>query len=297
MKVFVTGGTGFIGSVVVDELLGAGHQVVGLARSESAERQLLSRGAGAMRGDLQDLDSLRRGAQDSDGVIHLGFIHDFSRFEEVCETDRKVIETLGAVLEGSDRPLIVTSGTALVNPGKLATEDMTSVFTPAQFPRVASEEASRALAARGVRVSIIRLSPSVHGEGDHGFVPILINTAREKGVAAYVGAGSNRWTAVHRLDAAKLYRLALEKAAPMAVYHGVAEEGVAFSAIAAVIGNQLNVPVVSISPEEADGHFSWFSKFAALDCPASNKATRQQLGWKPTGVELLADMAENYFKG
>lgn len=297
MKVFVTGATGFIGSVVVDELIGAGHQVLGLARSDSAKKHLLEKGAEVLRGDLEDLDSLRRGAQDVDGVIHLGFIHDFGRFQEVCETDRKAIETLGAALGGSNRPLIVTSGTALVNPGTLATEDMVSVFTPAQFPRVASEVASRAMAARGVPVSIIRLSPSVHGDGDHGFAPILINTAREKGVAAFVGAGVNRWTAVHRLDAAKLYRLALEKAAPLAVYHGVAEEGIAFAAIAEVIGKQLDLPVASIRPDEADSHFSWFSKFAALDCPASSKATREQLGWKPVQRTLLADMEKCYFKG
>ena len=295
MKVFVTGATGFIGSAVVKELIGAGHAVVGLARSEAGEQALRAAGVGVLRGDLEDIDSLRRGAQAADGVAHLGFIHDFSRFQEVCAVDKKAIETFAAVLEGTGKPLVITSGTALVNPGMLATEEMVTVFTPEQFPRVASEQAARDAAARGVRVSIVRLSPSVHGAGDHGFVPILINTAREKGVAAFVGEGHNRWTGVHRLDAAKIYRLALEKAAPMAVYHGVAEEGIAFRDIAGVIGKQLGLPVVSKSPEEAAAHFGWFAHFAAIDCPASSKITQAALGWKPVQPGLLADMAEHYF--
>jgi len=242
------------------------------------------------RGDLEDLDSLRRGAAESDGVIHTGFIHDFSRFQAVCETDRRAIEALGAALAGSDRPLVVTSGTALVAPGRLATEDDMPALDVAAIPRVASEEAALSVAARGVRVAVVRLSPSVHGDGDHGFVPTLISTAREKGVSAYVGDGLNRWTAVHRLDAAHLFRLALEQATAGASFHGVDEQGIAFLDIAAVIGKRLNIPVVAKSPEEAADHFGWFAHFAALDCPASSKLTRERLGWQPKQPGLIADL-------
>lgn len=296
MRVFVTGATGFVGSAVVQELISAGHQVLGLARSDSSAQALAATGAEVHRGDLEDLDSLRRGAADADGVIHTGFIHDFPRFKEVCEVDKKAIEIIGAVLAGSDRPLIVTSGTALVSPGSLATEDINPPFNPA-WPR-ASEQAADAVAALGVRTAVVRLSPSVHGDNDHGFIPILINTAREKGVSAYVGEGLNRWTAVHRLDSAVLYRLALENATSGARFHGVAEEGIAFKDIAEMIGKQLNIPVVSKSAEEAAEHFSWFAGFAAIDCPASSKLTQERLGWHPVQSTLLADMEQGtYFKG
>ena len=225
MNVFVTGATGFIGTALVQELIGAGHQVLGLARSDSAADALIAAGAAVHRGDLEDLDSLRSGASQSDGVIHAGFIHDFARFAEVCEIDRIAIEAIGEALVGSDRPFIVTSGTALVRPGHLATEDM--MPAPGAYPRL-SEEAADAVAARGVRVSVIRLSPSVHGDGDRqGFVPILVNTARDKGVSAYIGDGQNRWNAVHRLDAVHLYRLALEHATTGDRFHAVAEEAIA----------------------------------------------------------------------
>jgi len=295
MRVFVTGATGFIGKAIVKELLGAGHQVLGLARSDANAEALIAAGAEVHRGDLEDLDSLRSGAKESDGVIHAGFIHDFSRFQEVCEIDKRAIDAIGEALEGSDRPLIVTSGTALVRPGTLATEDMIPV--PGGHPRL-SEVAADELAAKGIRVSSIRLSPSVHGEGDlHGFVPILINTAREKGVAAYIGDGQNRWNAVHRLDAAHLYRLALENAKTGARFHGVAEGQITFKSIAQSIGKHLNVPVVSISPGEAAGHFGWFAAFAGIDCPASSKITQESLDWHPTHSELLTDMDNGvYFK-
>lgn len=292
MRVFVTGATGFIGKAIVKELLSAGHQVLGLARSDANAEALTAAGADVHRGDLENLDSLRSGASATDGVIHAGFIHDFSKFQEVCEIDRAAIEAIGEVLAGSDRPLIVTSGTALVSPGRLATEDI--VFTPGVLPRL-SEAAAEALAARGIRASSIRLSPSVHGEGDHGFVPVLINTAREKGVSAYIGDGQNRWNAVHRLDAAQLYRMALEHAKLGARFHGVAEEAIPFKTIAEAIGKKLDIPVVSMSPEEAAGHFGWFAGFASLDCPASSKITQESLNWHPSQHTLLADLKQGFY--
>ncbi len=296
MRVFVTGATGFVGTALVQELIGAGHQVLGLARSDSAANALIAAGAEVHRGDLEDLDSLRSGASQSDGVIHAGFIHDFTRFQEVCEIDRIAIEAIGDALVGSDRPFIVTSGTALVSPGRLATEGIIPVPESSAHPR-RSEEAADAVAARGVRVSVIRLSPSVHGEGDRqGFVPILINTARSTGIAAYIGDGQNRWNAVHQLDAARLYRLALEHATPGARFHAVAEEAVAVKDIAEAIGQNLNLPVVSLSPEEAAAHFGWFASFVGIDCPASSQLTRERLNWHPAHPTLRADLAQgSYF--
>jgi nucleoside-diphosphate-sugar epimerase len=297
MRVFVTGATGFIGTAVVQELLGAGHQVLGLARSEESANKLIAAGAEVHRGDLEDLDSLRSGAKEADGVIHAGFIHDFSRFQEVCEVDRVAIETIGEALAGSDRPFIITSGTALVSPGSLATEDIIPSSHGNRFPRM-SEQAADALAAKGIRTSVVRLSPSVHGEGDHhGFVPILVKTAREKGKSAYIGEGHNRWNAVHRLDAAHLFRLALENAKPGARFHAVGDEAVDFKFIAEAIGKGLNVPVVSVSQEQAAEHFGWFAGFAGIDCPASSKITQEQLNWKPTHPSLPDDLEKGiYFK-
>jgi nucleoside-diphosphate-sugar epimerase len=295
MKVFVTGATGFIGSAIVKELMGAGHQVLGLTRSDAGAKSLAIAGAEVHRGDLEDLESLRRGASASDGVIHTAFDHDFSKFVANCEKDKRAIEVLGSALSGSDRPLIITSGTGMGSaaPGQLATEDHVNFSHP--NPRIASELAGATVAEKGVNVSVMRL-PQVHDPVKQGLVTYLINIAREKGVSAYVGDGLNRWPAVHVLDAARLYRLAFEKGEARARYHAVAEEGVPSRDIAEVIGRGLKVPVVSKSPEEATAHFGWLAMFVGLDMPASSKQTQERLGWHPTGRGLISDLEQmQYF--
>jgi nucleoside-diphosphate-sugar epimerase len=297
MRIFVTGASGFVGSAIVQELLGAGHQVLGLARSDAAAAALTAAGAGVHRGSIEDLDSLRSGVGASEGVIHTAFNHDFSKFKENCELDRRAIEALGAALVGSGRRLAVTSPIGILPRGLLATEETVPASGAHAHPRVATEEAAARVSSRGVHVSIVRLPPSVHGDGDHGFVPTLIGIARQKGASAYLGDGANRWPAVHRLDAAHLYRLVLEKGAAGARYHAVAEEGIPFREIASAIGRRLNVPVVSKPPQEAAPHFTWFANFAAADTPASSTRTREQLGWSPRQRGLLSDLEQGrYFE-
>jgi nucleoside-diphosphate-sugar epimerase len=286
MRIFVTGATGFIGSALVPELIKAGHEVLGLTRSEAGAKSLSAAGAEAHRGDLNDLESLRKGAAQSDGVIHLAFIHDFSKFKENCEIDKRAIEVLASVLAGSNRPLIVTSGTAgLAGPGQLATEDV-DVPPDFPFPRVSEQTA---LSLKGVNAQVVRL-PQVHDTVKQGLVTYLVALAREKGVSAYVGDGSNRWSAAHVSDVARLYRLVLEKNEARAKYHAVAEEGVPMRDIAETIGRGLKIPVKSLSPEQAQAHFGWLTLFASHDLQASSALTRERLGWRPTGPGLIGDL-------
>ena len=295
MRVFVTGATGFIGSRIVPELISAGHQVLGLARSDAGAQSLTAAGAQVQRGDLDDLEALRAGAAQSDAVIHTAFIHDWSKFAESCQKDQRAIETLGSVLEGSNRPLLVTGGLAVLAQGRRATEDDPAIPVTDSYPR-ASEATADALKARGVNASVVRL-PQVHDTVKQGLVTWLVTAAREKKVSAYIGEGLNHWPAVHVLDAAHLYRLALEKAAPGARYHAIAEEGVRLRDIAEVIGRGLRVPVVALSAEEAAAHFGFLGRFVGLDMQGSSAKTQEWLGWRPTGPGLLTDLENmRYFQ-
>jgi nucleoside-diphosphate-sugar epimerase len=295
MRIFVTGATGFIGSAIVPELINAGHQVLGLTRSDAGAEALASAGAEVHRGSLEDLESLKSGAAKADGVIHCAFDHDFSNFAANCEKDKRAIEAMGDVLVGSDRAFVITSGTGMGSgaPGALATEDIANLHHP--NPRVASEAAGISVAERGVSVSVVRL-PQVHDPVKQGLITYSVAIAREKGVSPYIGEGLNRWPAVHVLDAARLYRLALEKHEAGSRYHAVAEEGVPMREIAEVIGRGLKVPVVSLTAEEAPAHFGWLAIFAGYDMPASSAQTQAKLGWKPTGPRLIADLEQmRYF--
>lgn len=288
MRIFVTGAPGFIGTALIPELLQAGHQVLGLTRSEAGAEKLRSAGVEVLHGNIEDLDSLREGARKTDGVIHLAFNHDFSQFEKNCENDRRAIEAMGEVLVGSDRPFVVTSGTAIAASvdGKPSTED--SPLATWNM-RGASEAAVRDLSGRGVNTSIVRL-PQVHDTRRQGLVPYLLQVSRTKGVSAYIGDGSNRWPAAHVSDVARLYRLAFEKAERGAIYHAVDEEGVPMKAIAEAHGRGLKVPVVSIPLEQAEAHFGWIGHFAQHDMPSSSVLTQKKLNWKPTGPGLITDL-------
>jgi nucleoside-diphosphate-sugar epimerase len=294
MRVFVTGASGWIGSAAVAELIDAGHQVLGLARSDASAAAIAALGAEAHRGSLDDLDSLRSGAAASDGVVHLGYNHDFSRMSEAAETDRQALDAIGATLEGTGKPLVVASGVLGLAPGRVVTEQ--DAADPALHPRIAASQAALALADRGVRSSIVRFAPTVHGAGDHhGFVARLVAIARDKGVSGYVGDGASRWPAVHRLDAGNLVRLAVDGAPAGSVLHAIAEEGIPTRAIAEAIGGGLGLAAVSVPAEQANEHFGWIGRFFGTDTGASNELTRKLLGWEPTHPGLIADLKEGRY--
>jgi len=291
MKVFVTGASGFIGSAITKELLSAGHEVIGLARSDESAKAINDAGAQVLKGSLDNLDSLRAGALSCDGIIHTAFIHDFSQYAKAAETDKAAIETMGEVLKGTLKPLIVTGGIlGLPKTNGFITEADAAPGTPR-----ASEATAMALAEAGVTASVIRLPPSVHDKGDKGFVPFIINMARKKGTAAYVGDGSNRWPAVHRLDAAHLFRLALEKAAKGYRYNAIGDEGIRVREIAEITGKHLHLPVVSVSADKANEYFEWMGRFISFDSPATSYKTREILGWQPAHIGLIEDMEQHYF--
>lgn len=294
--VLVTGASGFVGSAVVRELVGAGYRVLGLARSEASAKAVKAAGAEVQEGDLYKPETLRAAAAKADAILHLGFNHDFANYKAATDHDFDVIKLFGEVLAGSDRPLVVTSGVAILPKGTVLTESMLPATGAAAHPRASSEFGADAAAAKGVRASVIRLAPSVHGVGDHGFVPMLIKAARDKGESVYVNDGANRWPGVHREDAARLYRLVMEKGAKGGRYHGVAEEGVPFREIARVIGKRANLPVIAKTHAEAESHFGWLTHFAEMDMPASSTHTQNALGWTPTGPGLIADVdQDSYF--
>ncbi len=292
MRIFLTGASGWIGSAVVPELIAAGHQVLGLARSDASAEAIAAAGAEVQRGSLEDLDSLRAGAQASDGVIHLGFIHDFDNWEHGMTVDRTAVDTLAEVLMGTDRPLVIASGVVGLAQGRPATEDDRP---DPSLTRSATALATHALADRGVRSVVARFAPTVHGDGDHGFVARLAEIARETGVAGYIGDGANRWPAVHRDDGARLVRLAVERAPAGSALHAVAEEGVPAREIAGALGRQLGLPVESIAPDRAAEHFGWMGMFFALDAPASSAITRETMGWEPTGPSLIEDIEAGHY--
>jgi nucleoside-diphosphate-sugar epimerase len=303
MRVFVTGASGWIGSAVIPELIGAGHHVTGLARSDDSAAAVSAAGAEVARGTIDDLDVLRRTAAASDGVIHLAFKHDIAfsgGFEGAAQADRAAIETFGEVLAGSGRPLVIASGTLGLTPGQLATERDGHGPAPAEYgrgPQLRRENAelTLSLADRGVRSAALRLPPTVHGDGDHGFMATIVGIARDKGVSGYLGDGANRWPAVHQLDAAHLFRLAVEQAPAGSTLHAVADEGVPIRAVAEVIGRQLGVPVAAIPAEDAAAHFTWLAGFIGLDSPASSTLTRELLGWQPTQPGLIDDLEKGHY--
>lgn len=295
MKTFITGGTGFIGSAIVRELLDAGHHVTALARSEASANALTQAGGEVVRGELTDFATLKAAARASDGVIHVGFVHDFSKYREMCALDRHVITALGEGLVGSDKPLVATAGAVVIGEGPLLETDRHPPGATEHTPRAASEEAVDALVERGVRAGIVRPSPSVHGEGDHGFVPMLIDIAKKAGFSAFVGNGTNRWNAVHRLDAARVFTRALTTLERGQRFHAVAEAEIPFRDIAAGIGDLLGLPVRAIPEGDAEAHFGWLSWVVSLDCPASNELTRARLGWSPAQPGLVDDLRQGAY--
>ncbi len=296
MRVFVTGASGWIGSATTTELLAAGHDVLGLARSDEAAATVAALGAEVHRGSLDDLDSLAAGAAGAGAVVHLGYHHDFSQMAEAAQTDRRAVETLGTALEGTGRALVIASGTLGLAQGRVGTEQDRP--DPATHPRIANAATALVLADRGVRPVVVRFAPTVHGAGDHGFIATVVGIARERAVSAYIGDGANRWPAVHRADAARLVRLAVESAPAGSVLHAVGEEGVSGKQIAEAIGRGLDLPVTSVPAERAGEHFGWMGMFFGADCPASHALTSELLGWQPTHQGLLADLAEgSYFRG
>jgi nucleoside-diphosphate-sugar epimerase len=294
MRVFVTGASGFVGSAIVQELLQAGHKVLGMVRSDSAAASLVKTGAEAHLGNLDDLESIKKGAAQCDAVIHTAFNHDFSRYKESCEDDRQIILALGSVLAGSNRPLVVTSGVGILRKAAPFTEDDAHPGSDVS-PRAATEEAAHAVAQQGVNTYIVRLPASVHAKGDHGFVPMLIDMAKEKKQSVYIGEGNNRWPAVHRSDAAVAYRLIIEKQPQQKVFHPVAEEGIPFKQIAAAIGKGLQLPTVSKEGADAEAHFGWFKHFAGMDCASASEQTRKTLGWEPKHPTLLEDLTSGKY--
>lgn len=294
MRVFVTGASGFVGSAIVQQLLQTGHQVLGLVRSDSAAEALIKAGAAPHRGNLDDLESIKKGAALCDAVIHTAFNHDFSQFKTNCENDRKVILALGEALAGTSKPLVITSGIGLLNKGRQITENDKPAGSDVT-PRAATEEAANAVAAQGVNTYIVRLPPTVHAKGDHGFIPMVIGMAKEKGSSVYIGEGNNRWGAVHRLDAAVLYQLVIEKQPEQKVFHALAEEGIPFRQIATAIGKGLGLPTVSKDGPDADAHFGWFKHFASIDCFASSELTRKTLGWQPVHPGLMDELVPGVY--
>lgn len=294
MRVFVTGASGFVGSAVVNELLSAGHHVLGLVRSEANAQKVKQAGAEALIGDVNDTTILKSGAELCDAIIHTAFNHDFSTFKQNCEDDRRVIEYLGTILQGTGKPMVMTSGIGLLRANRPVTEDDVAVVSEA-IPRAVTEQEVFKAVAKGVHAYIVRLPPTTHGAGDHGFIPMIMGIDKEKGKSAYIGEGTNHWPAVHRFDAAKLYRLIIEQKPEQVAFHAVAEEGIAFKVIAETISQGMQLPLVSLSTEEAEAHFTWFTHFAMLDCPASAEKTKAVLGWQPTHTGLVKDLKEHYF--
>ena len=295
MRVFVTGASGFVGSAIVKELLQAGHQVLGLARTDKAAASITAAGAEVFRGNIDDLENLKKGTEGCDAVIHTAFNHDFTRFKQNCEDDRKVITALGEALKGSNRPLVITSGIGLIRLDRLINEDDMPPGSD-MVPRAASEEAANAIREEmGVNSYILRLPPTTHGAGDHGFIPMVIGMDKEKGQSAYIGEGQNRWPAVHRLDAASMYRMIIEQQPEQKVYHAVAEEGIPFKQIAEAISKGAGLPVVSIEGKEAEDHFGWFLHFASIGCAASSEQSRKTLGWQAKQATLLEELVPGIY--